>query len=290
MVLGALVGLGFLADTRIWFGRDLLAVLAGCAVVAAVGLADDLRPIAIPYRLAVQSAVAIGVVAVVGGVDRIPAPAPLNVPLGLLASPLAILWLLAMTNFYNFMDGINGLAGGQCIASCVGIAVAGFAPDTTALAVVVIGAALGFLIMNFPVARIFLGDVGSTSIGFLLASVPLAVPHTLRAGAMFAVAAGLALFVLDPIETLVRLVRSGRRLGVAHREHSYQLLTTSPARRKAVTAALVGTGLILALGGALAFRMPAFGWPTLMFGLVAFALERQAVRRFGSDLSPVTAR
>src|ERR1700692_1831196 len=101
---------------------------------------------------------------------------------------------------------------------------------------------LGFLLLNSPPARIFLGDSGSYSLGFAIAGLPLLAPEFGRPMAMFAVAAGLTLFLLDPLETLVRLARAGRRLGIGHREHSYQALAPARARQRRVTPGL-------ALGG-----------------------------------------
>ncbi len=277
VVIGVLAGTAALA--AVGFSRDVGIVIAGFVVIAGLGLLDDLRSIPAAYRLILQAVVAGVVVALVGGINRVPLPAPLDLPLGLLASPVAVVWLVTVTNFYNFMDGVNGLAGGQAVASCIGIVVAGFTVATTNAAVVLTGAVLGFLVLNFPVARIFLGDVGSTSIGFLLAGLPMAVAPSARPAAVFAVGVGLAIFLLDPSETLVRLVRSGHRLGLAHREHTYQHLGNTADRRPAVAIGLVITGMVLALGGALAFRAPAFAWPVLVLALVTFVAEKLLDRR-----------
>jgi hypothetical protein len=92
--------------------------------------------------------------------------------------------------------------------------------------------------------------------------------------AMFAVAVGLTLFLLDPLETLVRLARAGRRIGIGHREHSYQALASSSGRHRRVALALVVTGLALSLGGGLSYHLQWLAWPVVVAALVAFALER----------------
>src|SRR2546423_1503225 len=80
---------------------------------------------------------------------------PWDLPLGWVAWPFTILWLMGVTNFYNFMDGIDGLAGGQVVASCVGIAIAGWTLGAVEFAVVLASSTIGFLLLNRPPARIF---------------------------------------------------------------------------------------------------------------------------------------
>lgn len=274
IVAGVAAGFLVLMAAGVRPSRDLGVLLVGTAVIAALGAIDDMHSIRARYRLAVQLAVAVAVVLLIGGADRIPLPEPLDAPLGWLAGPLAVVWLVGVTNFYNFMDGIDGLASGQTIASCAGVAVAAWSAGAVELAVVLAAAAIGFLILNSPPARIFLGDVGSTSLGFAIAGLPLLAPEAGRPMAMFAVAIGLSLFLLDPLETLIALLRAGSRIGVAHRSHSYQVLASSRERHRAVAVGLVLAGLVLSLGGALSYRVHSAAWPVLVLALAIFAAER----------------
>jgi UDP-N-acetylmuramyl pentapeptide phosphotransferase/UDP-N-acetylglucosamine-1-phosphate transferase len=269
---------------------SVIVVLAGSLAIATLGLLDDLRSIPIIYRLVGQCAIAIAVVALVGAVDRLPLPQPLDLPLGLLASPLTIAWLLTVTNFYNFMDGTDGLAGGQGVASCAGIAIAGWMLASGDVVLVVAASIIGFLFLNFPQARIFLGDVGSTSLGFLIGAFPLLAPATVRPAALFAVGIGLTLFLLDPLDTLFRLVRRGHMPGVAHREHSYQLLAVEPLRRNMVAMSIVLGGFVLSIAGALAFRIAWLAWPTLIVGVLLFGVERVLAMRVRGLPLATTAR
>ena len=255
-------------------GRDLGVLLAGTAVVAAVGAIDDVHSLRARYRLAVQLAVAIAVVILLGGVNRFPLPPPLDVSLGWLAAPLAVVWLVGLTNFYNFMDGIDGLAAGQTIASCAGVAIAVWSAGAFELALVLAAATVGFLIFNSPPARIFLGDVGSTSLGFAIAGLPLLAPAGQRSMALFGVAIGLTLFILDPFETLVRRVRAGYKIGTAHRWHSYQRLAPTRERQKVVALCIVLVGLVLSIAAGIAFRAEWLAWPVAALALAAFAVER----------------
>jgi Fuc2NAc and GlcNAc transferase len=274
IVAGTAAGMLLFIAAGIPLGLDLWVLLAGTAAMAALGAIDDRRSVPARYRLLIQLAVAVGVVVLIGGVDRLPLPPPLDLPLGWLAAPLAVVWLVTVTNFYNFMDGIDGLAGGQAVASCVGVAIAVWSAGAVELAVVLAAASIGFLLLNSPPARIFLGDVGSTSLGFAIAGLPLLAPQAGRPMAMFAVAIGLSLFLLDPLETLVRLVRAGRRIGEAHRAHSYQALASSRDRHGAVALGLVVAGLVLSLGGGVSYHVQWLAWPVLVLALATFAVER----------------
>ena len=145
-------------------------------VLAALGVIDDRLSVPALYRLVVQVVVAVAVVALIGGVDRLPLPPPLDLPIGWFGLPLAVVWLVTVTNFYNFMDGIDGLAGGQGFASCAGVIIGIWSLGAEELAVVLAAACLGFLLLNSPPARIFLGDSGSYSLGFAIAGLPLLAP------------------------------------------------------------------------------------------------------------------
>jgi Fuc2NAc and GlcNAc transferase len=279
IVAGVAAGVIFLTAAGVPLDRNLAVLLAGVAVLAALGVIDDRRSIPVRYRLLVQLAVAVAVVAVVGGVDRLPLPPPLDLPIGWLGLPLAVLWLVTVTNFYNFMDGIDGLAGGQGFASCAGVIIGIWSTGAVELALVLAAACLGFLLLNSPPARIFLGDSGSYSLGFAIAGLPLLAPQFGRPMAMFAVAVGLTLFLLDPLETLVRLARAGRRIGIGHRAHSYQALAPSRDRHRRVSLALVLAGLVLSLGGGLSYHLQWLGWPVLVAALLAFGAELFLARR-----------
>ena len=281
IVAGVAAGVVYLTAKGIPLERNLGVLLAGAGVLAALGVIDDRRSVPARYRLVAQLVVAVAVVALIGGVDRLPLPPPADLQIGWLGVPLAVVWLVTVTNFYNFMDGIDGLAGGQGFASCCGVIIGIWSLGAVELAVMLGAACLGFLLLNSPPARIFLGDSGSYSMGFAIAGLPLLAPQFGRPMAMFAVAVGLALFLLDPLETLVRLARAGRRIGVAHRAHSYQALAPTRDRHRRVTLALVLTGLALSLGGGLSYHLQWLAWPVLVVALAAFVLERFLAGRAG---------
>ena len=148
------------------------------------------------------------------------------VSLGVLGPVFALLYVVWHTNLYNFMDGMDGFAGGMGVvgfAACAGLAWAGGSASLAALAAVIAGACLGFLAWNFPPARIFMGDSGSSVLGFLAAGVCL---HADVAG-IFPLWLGVLVFspfIVDATVTLVRRTLKGEQVWVAHRSHLYQRL------------------------------------------------------------------
>ncbi|MFT3912884.1 MAG: glycosyltransferase family 4 protein [Anaeromyxobacteraceae bacterium] len=227
-------------------------ILACTALIAALGLVDDLRPLPARLRLAMQLVCAATVVAAAG-----PAWAEAHgvegpvAWLAAVAGTVAIVW---STNLYNFMDGVDGLAGGQAVLAALGIAGAaalGSELGVVAMLVALAGASAGFLVHNFPRARIFMGDAGSTAIGFFLGCTPL-----LAAGRSVPVASvllALALFLLDATTTLVARILRGERWYEAHRSHWYQrpLALGVPHRRITATA----------LAGMVPCAIAAAAWP-----------------------------
>jgi Fuc2NAc and GlcNAc transferase len=274
IVAGVAVGILLLVAFGTRPGPQLYVLLVGGAAMAGLGAIDDVHPLRARFRLAAQILVAAVVVTALGGIGRLPLPPPLDVSVGWLAGPLAVIWLVSVTNFYNFMDGIDGLAAGQGVASCVGVAVAAWSVGAVQLALVLAASTVGFLVFNRPQARVFLGDAGSTSLGFVIAGLPLLAPAGQRPMALFAVAIGLSLFILDPIETLLRRARAGLPVGTAHRSHSYQLLAPTRERHGVVAGSLAAVGLILAVVGGIAYRAPVLAWPAVALALAAFVIEK----------------
>jgi len=205
--------------------------------IAAVSWLDDVQSLRNRTRFAVHLAAAVAAVAVLGPVTRVDLGSLGMIRFGPLAWPLTLLWIVGLTNAFNFMDGSDGIAGITAAAVAAGIAAAAAACGAGAVAVIAAacaGAALGFLTSNWQPARIFMGDVGSAFCGFLLAVLPLAV----RADAVPEVlpVAALALwpFIFDTSLTLLRRLRAGENIFQAHRSHLYQRLLIAGWSHRAV--------------------------------------------------------
>jgi UDP-N-acetylmuramyl pentapeptide phosphotransferase/UDP-N-acetylglucosamine-1-phosphate transferase len=249
-------------------------VLAAAGLVAAVGLWDDVSPLTPGVRLAVQVGAAIGVVWMCGGLVRLPLPAPLDVPLGWAGVPVAILWMVAVTNFFNFMDGADGLAGGQAVITLCVIAWLTSPHVVGAAAVIVIAATLAFLVRNWAPAKIFLGDAGSGWLGFTMAALPFAAPVVQRESLVFVAGTSLALFLADPLITLIRRTTQGKPIAAAHREHAYQRLIRPDRSHALPVAGILVGGVVLAVLAVLAGPEAERAW-MVVGGVVALVVIEQ---------------
>ena len=218
------VGLGWLAcHTLTTALSPELGLLWLCAaLLAIVGLLDDLYELSSILRLILQISVAVVFVGYIGPLQIITL-GPLSIELGFLGFALTILWLVGFTNLFNFMDGIDGIAGAMGLLGTVAFT-AVLGSGTLAAGTALVGAAtLGFLVQNFPPARIFMGDVGSGFLGFLLAGLAVLGCHEGTPMAAFLII--LSPFLFDGTLTLSRRVIRGERWYTAHRSHLYQRLT-----------------------------------------------------------------
>jgi UDP-N-acetylmuramyl pentapeptide phosphotransferase/UDP-N-acetylglucosamine-1-phosphate transferase len=213
----------------------------GAALLVGVSFLDDLVGLPIVGRLVMHFVAAGGFVA------------------GLLAgqnevgwTAVAIVATVWMTNLYNFMDGMDGLAGGMAVFGFGFLAVVSWLAENTSLALMslsIASAAGGFLFFNFPPARIFLGDAGSTACGFLAAGLGL-IGWRDGTWSLWFPAVVFSPFIVDATVTLLRRALQGERFWLAHRTHYYQRLVLSGwGHRKTV---LAEYGLMV-LCGALAW-------------------------------------
>ena len=235
----------------------LVVVLLGATLLAAISWIDDLRGLSPATRLLAQFvAIGLGMVAVMPGGPvfqfwLMPA---------LDAVAAALLWLW-FVNLFNFMDGIDGLAGSEAAAIATGLVVfatfgAGKDPGLALLAAAAGAAALGFLVWNWAPARIFLGDVGSVPLGYLLGFLLLDV----AARGHWKIALILPFYFLaDATVTLGRRLARGERVWHAHREHFYQRAVQRGLGHAAVVRRVIAADLTLILCGWAAEN----GWGTL---------------------------
>ncbi|MEM2129719.1 MAG: glycosyltransferase family 4 protein [Candidatus Bathyarchaeia archaeon] len=266
----------------------LLAFSFSAILIAVISWQDDQHPLSNKIRFGVHSISALMVILFIGYWQTIELPLLYTFQIDWVGIPLTFLWLIGLTNAYNFMDGIDGLAGGQALLSGLGWLTLGVLSDLplfTLLGVLVAGSSLGFLIHNWPPARIFMGDVGSAFLGFTIAT--LAVFGGLI-DARLPVAGILMVwpFLFDTTFTILRRLRFGENIFTAHRSHLYQRLVIAGWQHRSVTLlylgfALLGIGLavgwIAALpGSALAvFIIPPF-CALLLWQLVVSVEKRVA--------------
>lgn len=233
--------LGDVVDAR--SGLVLLVVSTG---FGALGLADDRRSRTVAFRLSVQFVLSIvGVVLLAAEFDLAPV-------LVVLAAVATVIWVVGYVNAFNFMDGINGISAST--AAIVGVThmVVGAQIESDLVSVAgaaLVGGAIGFLPFNFPVARMFAGDVGSYFLGSYIAI--LSVIALTDGASIVTVAAPLTLYLFDTTYTMTRRALRGKKIWESHREHSYQYLanrhlnhTRTTAFVAVITSASAGIGLL----------------------------------------------
>jgi len=249
-------------------------VLVGCGLIAGYGLIDDFRGgLSVGTRLLTQCIASALVIYPAGGLPYLPLPPPLQAETGILAMPLGMLWLVAVCNIYNFLDGIDGLAGLQ--GAIAGLSLAFLAPgDSLSVAGVgIAGGCVGFIAHNWHPARVFMGDIGSATLGFLLAALPLQLEKGLRGDAVFFTILCLWFFLSDGVFTILRRLLRGETIWHPHRSHLYQRLVKAGLRHDQVSLRVgiaAGALAIMALAS-VKFGSPVSLWRVQAAALIAFA-------------------
>ena len=200
-------------------GTQLGVLFAATVAAGAIGLADDLRGgVSVGVRLLGLTVIcAGGSAAMLSGHEL----SEWVVPCVLIATA----WAVTYTNFFNFMDGINGIAAGQAIVAGVALGLVGEHLHQHVLATAAFGlaaAAVGFLPWNYPRARVFMGDVGTYFAGAWLSLLLIAA---IADGATVEAALGpVAVFATDAGVTVIRHLLDGKPVTAPHRDHVYQRL------------------------------------------------------------------
>lgn len=211
-------------------------LLALALVLMLVGLADDRFNLPARVRLGIYGLCSAALLWGLGPAAVAHAYLPAWVML-----PVVFLGLLWLLNLYNFMDGIDGLASLQCLLAAGSAALLAFVggdPVFALFCALLAGCQLGFLVWNWPPARLFMGDAGSIPLGFLLGGLALygASSGALPLGCWLVLLAG---FITDASCTLLIRWRRGARLMEAHSEHAYQRLGRYWGSHRAVDFALI---------------------------------------------------
>jgi UDP-N-acetylmuramyl pentapeptide phosphotransferase/UDP-N-acetylglucosamine-1-phosphate transferase len=254
------------------FISETFLFLAAATLTGLVGVLDDFVDLPFWLKAAGQATVAFILLFLV--------PPPISLaagPLWPVALLFGVVWVVALVNAYNFMDGIDGIAGGTAVLNALFLATLVGTTGLRACLAVLAAAVAGFLAWNISPARIFLGDSGSHFVGFFLGAVALYTEPVGEPGSpygpylAFLVAAAIFTpFLFDTAYTLVRRATARKNIFAAHREHVYQRITPDPASHRQVSifyfafSALAGIAAVLASGGTLLLLLLA---GILLFGL-----------------------
>jgi len=251
-----------MAVAELWLGRSprphsslalrtVFTILGPASLVFLLGVYDDIRGVGPYFKFTVQGIAA--TLLFMGGLRIV------NIPVlfgdhqlpWFIGLPCTILWVLAITNAFNLIDGLDGLAAGSALFSTLVAFVVALLNGPTLVTVMTIalaGAIIGFLRFNFNPATIFLGDSGSLFIGFLLSA--LALQGAQKAPTIVAVAIPVVSFGLPILETALSIVRrliSGRPVFTADREHIHHKLLQHGMTHRQVVILLYGVSAVFAL-------------------------------------------
>src|SRR5258706_1323542 len=218
-VVGSLVIYSFARYARV-DDRYFWSFLVCGVALAAVSLIDDVTQTSFQLKLFTQL---LCIPIMLGGgvvLSRLSLPVAGETGLGWIGYPLTALWLLGLVNAYNFMDGLNGMAGGVGVIAGIFLCAVAFQQSSWFVylsSYVLIASVAGFLIFNFPVARIFMGDVGSAFLGFTFAALAI-IGAEVDVGRLSFYIVPLLLFhfIFDTFFTFVRRWLNSEPLHLAH--------------------------------------------------------------------------
>ena len=212
--------------------------LAG-AGIALLGWLDDRMTLSAKPRLLIQTGLASVMVPILLGAGQTTLFSnSMSELIQLMWLMLLIVWVVALTNIYNFMDGIDGIAGGVALVGGVGFFLLPQNQAARLLGLTIAASSLGFLGHNWSPARIFMGDVGSTFLGFSFAVL------TLMSGDLILGALILWVFIFDSTLTIIRRLLKGENILNAHRTHLYQRLVLSGYSHRAISTLYIGFTVI----------------------------------------------
>lgn len=264
-----------------------VALVGGSVLIAAIGWIDDRNSVSPRLRLAVHFLAAVWALYWLGGFTRMDVGFT-TVHLGWAGSIIAAVGIVWLINLYNFMDGIDGIAGTEAISVALGAGFLLFWGGSQGLAWVCIILALavaGFLVWNWPPAQIFMGDVGSGFLGYVFAvlaivteksfSVPLIVWLML-----------LGVFITDASITLFKRLARGEKLSQPHKTHVYQLAVQAGYSHKQVTLVLLFINILLGMAAIAAVQYRVyFLWIALGTFILLTVVHFMLAHRFSSRLT-----
>ncbi len=229
----------FIGLTVTWFMGELDSIarpllfgfVFSTLLISLISLVDDISERsalvkAFTHMIAVVVVLYFGIV-----LDELSMPVFGDIKLGWLGYVISFCWILGLTNAYNFMDGLDGLAGGVAVIASLFFMIITFYEGSTFVYIIsysLLAGALGFLFLNYPPAKIILGDVGAAFLGFVFAVLAIIAARYDESKTSFLVMPLLLFnFIYDTSFTFIRRLVKGEKVTEAHRTHLYQLLNRS---------------------------------------------------------------
>ncbi len=269
--------------------RSSIYIVCG-AVIAWLGWWDDVKSLSHRFRFFVQGIVAVVSIIGLGYFKAVTIPLFGELQLGLFGIVITFLWIVGLTNAYNFMDGIDGIAGGVAVSAGLGWMGLSLASGHWVnsfvfwIALVISASSLGFLGHNWSPAKIFMGDVASTFLGYSFAVLPLLSAEkggdALMLGTLL-----LWTFIMDAGLTFIKRLLNGEKVFSAHRSHLFQRLVIGGYKHSSISSLYI---LLTLFAGVLSYewaRGHQIAAPIIFLGLplIWIFLSRHAARLKNAD-------
>ena len=253
---GLAIFAGFVASILLFANvdRQLRGILLGACVIVAVGVVDDSHPLGAGIKFILQIVAAL--IAIWHGViiEAIASPFPFGDPywnFGILSVPITVVWIVAVTNSVNLIDGLDGLADGISTIGALTMLVIALMMEDMGMAVIcaaLVGACLGFIPYNLNPAKMFMGDTGATFLGFMLATVSVTGLFKLYAVISFVVPFIILGFpIFDTTSAFLRRILKGQNPMKADRSHTHHKLIDMGMNQKQAVATLYMVASMLGL-------------------------------------------
>jgi UDP-GlcNAc:undecaprenyl-phosphate/decaprenyl-phosphate GlcNAc-1-phosphate transferase len=261
-------------------------VLVGASLMYGLGLWDDVSRLGARRKLVGQIAIAALVNWLGLTIEKFSLPGYGEIDLGAWSVPVTIFWLISIPNIVNLIDGLDGLAGGLGMFMALTLGTVGYLTEhyaVTWFAFTMAGALLGFLVFNFPPAKIYLGDGGAYLIGFVIAALSMSSSHKGSIAAVLLVTIiGLGLPILDTTFALMRRAVRGFPIFHADGEHFHHRLQEYGFSKPRILFGLYGVCVVLSLLGLMVFwnQGESRTVPIAIGAGVLFLLAMAAVRHF----------
>ncbi|MBN1697896.1 MAG: undecaprenyl/decaprenyl-phosphate alpha-N-acetylglucosaminyl 1-phosphate transferase [Spirochaetales bacterium] len=237
-----------------------IPIIAGIVMIHVLGLVDDVKSQKAIVKLTVQMIAATFVTLAGFTIKSLPIPYVGTISLGIFAYPVTILWIVAITNAINLVDGMDGLAGGIAAFASLSMGIISLIQGqiaTSIIAFTLFGATSGFLLFNLPPAKIFMGDCGSLTIGFTLSILPLMGISTTASFATVLVPVTLLLVpIMDTLAAVVRRISEGRTILSPDREHIHHKLLDMGLNEKKILALIYSVCFYLSIIAITSVIMP----------------------------------
>lgn len=247
---------------------QLIWLLSIAGIIAIFSFWDDRTPLPAILRLTIQFILAVLFIRMTSlTISSVSIPLVGPIYFGILSTPLTLALIIWMTNLYNFMDGMDGFAGGMTVIGCFFLGLLALMHNEMSIAWIaflLMAATGGFLIENFPPARIFMGDVGSISLGFMIGALMVVSVSNNSQLDLWEPILIFSPFIMDATLTLARRLFKKQKIWLAHRDHYYQKVVLSGWGHRKTVLTEYGLMTVCGLGALLYSKLTDSGRLTLL--------------------------